>query len=358
MGALRVLLALAVVLSHVPRIPTLILDGHSAVKVFFTVSGFYMFLILDRAYPNAPGAFYLNRALRIWPPYIVTAAASFAVCWWLMPGPITAYLQYGPLVRASQWLTQGMLVGLDAMGFLVSLDGETLSLTPHAAHFPRNLVTLALVPQAWTLAMELEFYLLAPFLARMGTARLALCTAATFLFREYMLYGQNMNHDYWTTRFFPFEFGTFMLGALAYRAYRAGYALPARLSVVLAGVVVFGLWPLGLFAEIRWLLAAGLTALALPGLFALTKSLRWDRTLGEFSYPLYLVHMIPVFVLTGTAVWGQAPWARAAFIVSMSLALAALLYACVAEPLETLRGRIRRRAEKPQQPAAGPTGRG
>lgn len=50
MGLARLLLALSVVLAHLPVLLGPLVNGHVAVQGFFIISGFYMALILDSKY--------------------------------------------------------------------------------------------------------------------------------------------------------------------------------------------------------------------------------------------------------------------------------------------------------------------
>src|SRR5688572_20654204 len=77
MGTIRLLLALSVVITHsAPVFGVRLLSGDMAVTAFFLVSGFLMALILESKYAGRVGAFYLNRILRIYPPYLVALVGS------------------------------------------------------------------------------------------------------------------------------------------------------------------------------------------------------------------------------------------------------------------------------------------
>src|SRR3954465_4429480 len=79
MGAVRLFLALAVLVYHrvgqksfLPSIDIWPLPGNSAVEAFFLVSGFFMSLVLTTRYANLPlRAFYVSRALRLYPTYLL-----------------------------------------------------------------------------------------------------------------------------------------------------------------------------------------------------------------------------------------------------------------------------------------------
>ena len=81
MGALRLILALAVVLTHSGSLWGYQITGGSvAVQCFFIISGFYMALILNEKYV-APGdlrIFYVNRLARIFSLYWLFLALALA----------------------------------------------------------------------------------------------------------------------------------------------------------------------------------------------------------------------------------------------------------------------------------------
>jgi peptidoglycan/LPS O-acetylase OafA/YrhL len=82
-----------------------------------------------------------------------------------------------------------------------------------------------------------------------------------------------------------------------------------------------------------------LFAASVPIVFAATKDDRFDRAVGELSYPLYLVHGIvqgAIFFKFG-APQGHIGWALAA--VSASVIAAILLRIFVERPVETSRQR-------------------
>src|SRR5262245_48480055 len=75
MGMVRVALAMAVVLWHLPLPSYKFLSGGLAVQAFFIISGFYMALVLNGKYKDV-GLFYSNRLLRLFPTYFVMVALT------------------------------------------------------------------------------------------------------------------------------------------------------------------------------------------------------------------------------------------------------------------------------------------
>src|SRR4051794_14358576 len=87
MGVLRLLLALAVVVTHLGGVafgyrPIL---GPDAVQAFYAISGFYMALVLDTKYGTSLKAvrlFWQNRYLRLAPTYWIVFAGSLVLVLW------------------------------------------------------------------------------------------------------------------------------------------------------------------------------------------------------------------------------------------------------------------------------------
>ena len=192
MGLVRFLLAAAVVFHH-STIPweAPMVDGHQAVRLFYIISGFYMALILDRKYPHTREGvrlFYSNRALRIFPMYwlVLTVSAIFYGAAWAWMGNRPERLGwYQPLIEAGHGtflaglgVSQLTLVGLDWFNCF-DFQGANLDL---GGRIPggRSAGFLCLVPQAWTLAVELSFYLFAPWITRWRTAWVAVFCALGF----------------------------------------------------------------------------------------------------------------------------------------------------------------------------------
>ena len=79
MGMLRTLLALSVVLDHLGGGTTdWLVGGRLAVQLFYVISGFLISYVLTATdhYRGAPGRFYANRALRLYPVYLAVAALT------------------------------------------------------------------------------------------------------------------------------------------------------------------------------------------------------------------------------------------------------------------------------------------
>jgi peptidoglycan/LPS O-acetylase OafA/YrhL len=71
LGILRFLLAYLVVVSHLVGTEYVAHFGFYAVRGFFVISGFLMTATLNEVYAFCGTRFWLNRALRLLPPYFL-----------------------------------------------------------------------------------------------------------------------------------------------------------------------------------------------------------------------------------------------------------------------------------------------
>jgi peptidoglycan/LPS O-acetylase OafA/YrhL len=331
MGSLRLFLALAVALSHF-KIPLDAPTSDIAVQCFFVISGFYMALVLNEKYP--PGTYWLfisNRVLRLWPTYLVVLILSFAVAknWW----PI-ASLDLGDF--AYYLASQIFIVGQDTYLFLF-LDGHDLHFSLQAAGMSQVLYKFSPAPQAWTLALEIYFYLLAPLIVRRGPAVIGAVIAASLLLRFTLLWGFDFGGDPWTYRFFPSEIALFLAGSLGYYAHASRSKVERR--QINAGLFVLAIPLLACLAISKWdgasrlisLSILGAVIISVPRLFELTRKIAWDRYLGELSYPLYICHFLVGWIILPETVAG----AYAALFLSLIASMA--LYRVVECPIDRWR---------------------
>ncbi|MEN9528990.1 MAG: hypothetical protein RI932_863, partial [Pseudomonadota bacterium] len=192
--------------------------------------------------------------------------------------------------------------------------------------------------QSWSVALELEFYLLCPLLINfLGNRGLSLVLIVSLVARL-LFYDQfGLNHDPWTYRFLPFELATFsfgIFGGIVYR--RFGYlfkvveqtAQRSRLSrgfggyvciMTLVWLVAEGCrWSFAhsgrliaaespVFRELIYTASLATWGMIIPLLFSLTRSNRIDRFVGELSFPVYLLHAAICAISFDTLRYFQLP---------------------------------------------------
>ena len=141
------------------------------------------------------------------------------------------------------------IVGQEMLFWVTIGPDGSLSFDP-SGKLPDETTTLAwqalLVPQAWSLSMELMFYALAPFLARLDW-RTLLAIACLSLALRFAGGALPVDFGLWAGRFFPTVLFLFLLGMLAQRALPLVARMPKVLGWIfnVAVLALVGALPLG-----------------------------------------------------------------------------------------------------------------
>jgi peptidoglycan/LPS O-acetylase OafA/YrhL len=349
--SLRGLAALWVVLYHlqvyldflfVPQLPIPGLRlGWLGVDLFFVLSAYLLGQpFMDRSPRTGP--YLLDRFLRIAPAYYAAFLLTAA-----------AYALFAP----AAWIP-----GKDwwSLVFLQNFDFQTF---------------IAINPAFWSLAVELQFYLLLPFLGRMFRSRHWAWSLAGLLFVSYLwrglLYQYGAAHEsqpaiQLEAFTLPGFLGHFALGLAAARIRvldnpvgsgmrrvtvlgGAALVIVPTLLWIPAGSVDFSYLSLRGDLLVRPVAALGFALMVLATASGgwVAKALAWRPLdwLGRISYSLYLIH-IPVQVLLFLVIDPRDnAWGWAALAVPLSVLAGWLLYVGVEAPAEAWRRRrkLRRR---------------
>lgn len=330
MGYLRLALAVWVMFFHfgVPpglRVPL----GLVPVRCFFVLSGYVIALVLEKRYAGRLKEYLLLRWLRIYPSYLAAALLSLAAWsvvylhWGLDRGPVAEWV-LRPLPaagKAALALQQLVLLGQE-WGERLRFNG--ISVRPYL-----------LVQPAWTLSVELCFYLSAPWVLRLKDRWLWACVAWTLACAWLNPAGA------WPPTY-PLEIGWFCLGALAWRQRRhwdgAWLGLLGPLALALAALPYL---PLDPAAPLAMVLGPLLVGAMVPLLHRAGVAWHGDRSAGEISYALYLIHPLAGMALA-MHLHGVGPWPRALILLAGTLAAATLFWMAVEHPVERLRRRLSR----------------
>jgi len=331
LGTWRYILAILVALSHVSWRWGDLNPGVMAVVGFYVTSGYVMTGVLRNRYPmlGAASRFYLDRALRLFPQYLTIALVT--LLWFLGSGATTAFLRYAP----------------DGVALF-----NNLTVVPLNYAYYNDSDRFALIPPAWSLGAEIQFYLLIPFILRaravvsVTSVTVYVCAAAGIIDSE--LFGY---------RLVPGVLWFFLLGSWLYDAHHHDNVRRTHLFVaaLMTAIALFGLL----------LAATGKLALpynretligvlvALPAVHWLGRQPRrgWDEHLGNLSYGLFLSHFLIFWVVFDSSVEGVA--ASWGYILCASVC-AWLTQRFVERPALKLRQRFRERLRT--LPQAEPSG--
>ncbi len=233
MGLLRFLLAISVVISHSTTIFGISLVGGSmAVQLFFIISGFYMALILNEKYIGANNSYKLfitNRLLRLYPIYwvVLIASIAYSLIFYRLSGYgfelLQPYVDYYDAMSFSSFIffifTNIFLFLQDIVMYLgLNLETGTLFFTSDFTKTNPLCYKFLLIPQAWSIGIEITFYLIAPFIARKKTFIILILIILSLLLRV-ILYQNGLSHDPWSYRFFSTELVFFLAGIISYQIY-------------------------------------------------------------------------------------------------------------------------------------------
>lgn len=350
MGILRCLLALSVAIDYFGTVFGWRMGpGSVEVETFFIISGFYMYFVLHQKY-YAAGIykFYTARYMRLLPTCLAILVMSF----WF--GVLTDKSHRFGLPFSEQL---SHLSGADAKFIayivfsnvtmfaldwtvLLGFDGTHAYWTTEFMKSPIPVYKFIWIPQAWSIGLELTFYLMAPFLLKTGK-RIAVATAISIVSLLCIKFF-GLPIDPFTHRFFPSILFLFLLGSVSCKVWINEYFqeqsrvkhLGLLALVVLTGFLIF--WTkIPLSEPQKAILFPCLVAIFIGPIFVATRYSRIDSLLGEFSYPIYIAHLFALTIANTTHVGAKN---ELALLIMSAMALA--LVFLVERPTERWRAGI------------------
>jgi peptidoglycan/LPS O-acetylase OafA/YrhL len=271
-----------------------------AVRSFFLLSGFYMAMILSGKYAGNISGFYRARALRLLPLYWIVVVLTLCLYWTLTTEAGSGFMLNVRAARPTELVVAAFsnmsFIGLDVGRVLCQLE------LPGC----RALAGLTVVAQAWTLGLEVVFYLIAPalivlrFRALAGLAALSVAIEAVFVWqgvKPFSALGRQC---------FPRELVYFILGVGAFHMYKrirfqtlwARYCV-VSLLVVIAMVIGYEHLFIANYRDNQAVMNFAIDlafylslTLLVPFLFHATRDSEIDRFLGELSYPIYITRVL------------------------------------------------------------------
>jgi len=295
--------------------------GKTAVETFYIISGFYMSLILNEKYlkkKNSYKLFITNRFLRLFPSYwvVLLITITFSLVIYHVTdhrngASLSAYFSYSKNLDFASFafLTfTNICVFFQDMVCFLGLDKHSGALYFNSNFYSSDppLYTFLIIAPAWTIGLELTYYLIAPFIVKRALY-IVLILMALSLITRVVLIKMGLSHDPWNYRFFPNEILFFLMGNISYRIYvfikkRLGelnyspFILKTIFFVVVLFTVFYNLTLSHVEPKYIELLYFTLFFCALPFIFLLTKKSKLDRFIGELSYPIYISHMLMIQV--------------------------------------------------------------
>ncbi len=271
---------------HLLSIPVI---GYYAVFSFFVLSGFLMTTIMQDSYGytlNGIKSYALNRFLRLYPSYWLAIAISILVIFYCGPAFVSLYKTE---IRLPQQTTE----------IFANLTMIFPAIIPHSIQ-PR------LSPPTWALTVELCYYVIIALGASKSLRNCWIWFSASVVY-VVLTY---INHMGWDYRYAAIPAGSlpFSVGALLYfyknaindflkNKILAPISSWIILSFYLANSFIFTvlaiLFKSNMITTIGLYLNIPITCLVIirlyySGLTGLSKNI--DKKIGDFSYPIYLLH--------------------------------------------------------------------
>ena len=304
-------------------------EGGVAISGFFVISGYVIAYVLARKYDTATwrgiGSFYLGRALRIYPLYLLVFAA-----FWIA----RASVGDAPVMSPGQLRDNLLLIPYAIYG-LVRDQNQFGSL---------QLSTQLLIPPSWTLAIDLLLYLLAPFLVVRRTPLWIAWCIGLACFAGFVV-ALDPRPPVWFGYLYstplPYVFA-FTCGALVFH-HRDRFA-PGVTWLVFAMLVL--LWitfaPLGApNTSLNQLIAILALTVLVACLSRYGSGKRVDRLFGDLTYATYLLHLPLLLLLERVGIAAAHAWA----FVS-TYAIATLLLYTLEYPLDRFRDAVHRALQR------------
>jgi peptidoglycan/LPS O-acetylase OafA/YrhL len=332
-GTFRYLLASMVVLTHLWPAQTM-WWGVYAVFCFYLVSGYLMTLVLASTYPyteDGMARYAGNRVLRIYPPYIVVCGVALVLIHFLPEAALSANHKLVWPDSIGQWLSSFLIFG--------QLNSAQ-----------------ALVPPAWSLNIELVYYILMALVLSRGRMIVTLWFLASCAYTVFLVVQAPANfpprYSEIAGASLPFAFGAMLYTYRAHLGWIRPWTAPLT-ALLFVGNVALAAWaPLGRPSLLHYyvsLLLGGTLLVALAQLRPADLP-RWytrlDRLGGNLSYPIFLCHFHVAVLVVWLGFDGVRPmndFAMWAISFALTHPVAYGIYVVVDRNADRLRDRIRRR---------------
>lgn len=305
-----------------------------------------MALVLNTKYRYMPYyVFIRSRYLRLFPAYFtaIVLTLAYGLIAYSVRGTVEWPLQgwSRTITELDVWtlcilsFTNVFIIGQDVLSLFTHNLSGGLELGLSGLVTNESFGGYMLIPQAWTLGIELTFYIIAPFLTRQRiavvmTVMLASLSCKFIIFPAAGLHSATMGY-----RFFPFELVFFCLGILAYHLYgRVAQWNISRILNIFLTLLLLAAYLIPRQDSGDWIRYPALAA-AIPLIFFMTKNNKTDRWIGELSYPIYILHILVFYMLTQFTTWATEG-AGAVITVAGSI----LMYQLVDKPLDCWREKL------------------
>lgn len=299
MGLVRTLLALSVLLNHTWPFAFLLASGRIPVQLFFIISGFLIsYVLVEKKTYTKKLNFYINRFLRLFPLYVLVAAVTLAYFIIVKKSDFFDIYKIAPFYLNFYLYLANFFILFQDLSLYMDLSPNSNNLYFQINFINSNvpIYKAMLLPQAWSISLEILFYLISPFIL-FSKKRIVICIIFSILIRCYLIYLGIGNKDPWVYRFFPSELLFFLSGALSHQIIKPfyenhlknlkKYSLIATLYIAL---FILFYYKLNISEPYKNVILFVTFTLFLPLLFVFDDFNNISKYLGGLSYPIYISH--------------------------------------------------------------------
>ena len=348
MGVIRLFLALSVLLGHIGI--NMLPSPMYAVQGFYIISGFYMSMILNEKYctPNMNVVFYKKRLMKLLPTYWLIAIIALVIALIyrhriennILFFDFKTFPTFASIATYVYVIFSNIFIWGQDLALFLGISPETGNLFFSASSYSEEypLIRYMLIPVAWSVSSEFTFYFIAPFILRKSPKVILLLFIMSILSNIITNY-YGLNDSNWRFRFFPSILLYFLTGYYAYliySRYKYQYYLCKLKYYFLALYII--VMTVFLNCEVPYMLKTWFLLLIslvfIPYFFYSFRTSKYDRIIGEMSYPLYLIH--PIFIGVNELMNINSNF----FIIGASLIGAYCLYKFFIVYIEIVRNKI------------------
>ena len=272
-------------------------SGAQTVNVFIILSGFVITMVLTEKNENLK-QFYIRRVFRIYPVYIISLVIAFI----LFPWMISDVLKVLPWGDSSSYY-KDLIAKTEttwSKGWLIFCL-QFLNVQGLVAHTVIPIASGAILPVAWSISLECQFYAVAPLLIANSKNKHVLRWLLILLIGLVSVVLTQFNPWGFSKAFLLVSFGYFMLGIASYDVYR----FLCKNSLSLTIIQIFSILVL------IFLLFGKVWAILIWVFFMLFSFIRQGKIediirkfvesrllvfLGDISYSIYLWHILVLWI--------------------------------------------------------------
>lgn len=308
MGTYRLILAIAVLLSHSGVFFFGINQGVAAVISFLIISGMVITKLIEKRFSHDGGIreFYIDRALRIYPQYMFYLILAISIY-------SALNMQHFDIIR---FLVNAINIPLN---FFVNINTDYIVIAP-----------------SWSLALELQFYIVIPWLILSNRKIIAAYISLIFYF---ICYTGLLDTDYFGYRMLSGMLFVFLTGSMLADFRNNALHIAIIYLATLAMYAASFHFKFNLLIYNNEVLLGMIFGLPIVMALTLVKFGRADIVMGNVSYGLYINHTIIINTLLQFGVSTQS-FNVVIMIIAISVAFALLTTFYIEKPFYMLRHKI------------------